>query len=219
MSRQDFIPRQDAAFDAFFKNLIDFVMQNAARWGHIAQGDVDAIETQYYTWAEAYRKTLVPHIPQLTQEKNRVRVTTERALRAFINRFLRWPPVTGLDRDKMGVRNWDTIHTTHPVPATIPEIEVDSSVIRVLTLRMRDHGATNWARPENVHGMEFAWGIADSRPGDTAALPHLETASSNPIILEFTEEERGSRVFFAARWLNNTMQHGHWSDIESAIVP
>ena len=215
----DFIPRPDAAFETFFRNVTDFVIDNNARWKHIPQDDVDGLEDQFDQWNNAYEKTLVPHIPQLTAEKNRVRVTTERALRAFINRFLRWPPVTDLDRDKMGIRNWDTIRTPQPVPTTVPEIEADSSVIRQLSLRMRDFGATHWGKPEHIHGMEFAWGIKDSRPEHIGHLPHLETATANPIVLTFEEEERGLRVFFAARWINNTAQPGPWSDIESAFIP
>ena len=219
MSHADFIPRPDAAFETFFRNLTDFVIGNNARWKHIPQGDVDQLEQNFSTWNTAYSKTLVPHIPQLTTEKNRVRTTTERALRAFINRFLRWPPVTDLDRDKMGVRNWDTIRTPQPPPTTIPEIEADSAIIRQLSFRMRDFGSTSWGKPEHVHGIEFAWGIVDGRPGHIGELPHLETATANPIVLTFEDEERGKKIYYAARWLNNTAQPGPWSDIESAFIP
>jgi len=219
MSQTDFIPRQDGAFDVFYRNLVDFVLDNHARWKHIPQDDVDHLEQEFDQWTKAYQKTLVPHIPQLTLEKNRVRVTMERALRAFINRFLRWPPVTDLDRDKMGVRNWDTIRTPQPPPTTIPEIEADSSIIRQLSFRVRDFGSTSWGKPEHVHGIEFAWGIMDGRPGHISELPHLETATANPITLTFEDEERGKKIYYAARWLNNTAQPGPWSDIESAFIP
>jgi len=122
----DFVPRADAAFDTFYWNFVDFVIDNARRWVNIPQNDVTALDLQFSEWTKAYNLTLVPHIPQLTLEKNSVRTTMERALRAFINRFLRWPPVTDLDRDKMGIRNRDTICTPQPVP----EIEADTSVIR-----------------------------------------------------------------------------------------
>ena len=216
---QDFIPRPDAEFETFFRNITDFVLDNRARLGHISQADANQLESDFDDWNNAYEKTLVPHIPQLTTEKNRVRVRTERALRAFINRFLRWPPVTDLERDKLGIRNPDLIRTPSPVPTTVPEIEADSSVIRRLSFRLRDFGATNWGKPEHIRAMEFAWGIRDGRPGEIGELPHLETATANPIVLDFEEEERGGRVFFAARWLNNTAQPGPWSDIESAIIP
>jgi len=216
---QDFIPRPDAAFDAFFSNIVNYVLDNKARWGHVTDDDAYALEGQYEDWRVAWQKTLVPHIPQLTLEKNRVRVTTERALRAFINRFLRWPPVTDLDRDKMAIRNWDTNPTKQPVPTTVPEIEVDTSVIRQLSLRMRDFGASNWSKPEHVHGMELSWRIMKARPEHVRDLHNLESVTANPIVLTFEENERGERVFFAARWFNSTSHVGPWSDVESAVIP
>jgi hypothetical protein len=219
MRHTDFIPRPDAAFENFFKIITSNVLDNSARWKHIPLDDAHELENQYDMWNNAYEKTLVPHIPQLTVEKNRVRTRTERYLRAFINRFLRWPPVTDLERDKMGIRNPDLVRTPSPVPTTVPEIETNTSVIRELSLRMRDFGAAAWGKPEHVRSMELAWGIREDRPGEVGGLPHLEAATANPIVLTFEEEERGRRVFFAARWLNNTAQAGPWSDIESAVVP
>jgi hypothetical protein len=80
-------------------------------------------------------------------------------------------------------------------------------------------GAASWGKPDHVRLMELAWGIREDRPGEVRELPHLESATANPIVLTFEEEERGLRVFFAARWLNNTAQSGPWSDIESAVIP
>jgi hypothetical protein len=215
----DFIPRSDAEFGNFFRVITDFVLGNAARWGHIPQADADQLKSNFDDWNSAYKATLVPHIPQLTAEKRRVRVRTERALREFINRFLRWAPVTNLERDEMGIPNRKTTYTPHPAPTTVPEIEVNSSVIRRLSLRLRDFGAAHWGKPENILAMELAWGIEDARPDHVGKLPHVDTVTANPIVLFFEEEERGRRVFFAARWLNNKAQAGPWSGIESAIVP
>jgi hypothetical protein len=67
--------------------------------------------------------------------------------------------------------------------------------------------------------MELAWGIREDRPAEVSEFPNMEAATANPIVLSFQEEERGKRVFFAARWLNNTAQPGPWSDIESAVIP
>jgi len=35
MNHPDFIPRPDAAFDTFFRNLTDYVIDNKTRWTHI----------------------------------------------------------------------------------------------------------------------------------------------------------------------------------------
>ena len=219
MSRQDFIPRTDANFDAFMRFIVQYCDERRVEWGHLSAADVQALDMAYDQWRQAYLPTLEPHIPQLTAEKNRVRLITERTLRAFINRFLRWPPVTDLDRDKMGIRNHDTIRTPQPAPATVPEMEFVTSVIRQITIRFRDFGATNWGKPEHVHAIEICWAILDSRPDSVAALIHNETDTASPHMLEFDESERGRRVFVAARWENNTAQAGPWSDIESAVIP
>jgi len=42
--RTGYIPRNDGAFGEFYRNLVDFVIDNNARWGHIKQIDVDALE-------------------------------------------------------------------------------------------------------------------------------------------------------------------------------
>ena len=216
----DFIPRQDAAFDAFLKNIVDYVINNCARWEHIPQDFVNELQEQFANkWTASYHETLVPHLPQLTKEKNRVRTETERFLRAFINRFLRWPPVTDLDRDKMGIRNWATSRAPQPVPSTLPELEINTSVLRQIGLRMRDHGATTWGKPDNVHHIQITWDILDSQPTSISSFSHFEVETANPITLLFEEHERGKRIYFAARWVNNTAKEGPWNEIGSAIIP
>jgi len=41
---QDFIPRPDAAFETFFRNVTDFVIDNNARCGNIPQDYVDGLK-------------------------------------------------------------------------------------------------------------------------------------------------------------------------------
>ena len=218
--RSDFIPRPDAAFDAFFKNIVDYVINNCARWEHIPQDYVNELQEQFANiWEAIYQQTLVPHYPQITKEKNRVRLETERYLRAFINRFLRWPPVTDLDRDKMGIRNWATSRAPQPVPTTTPELEANTSTVRQINFRMRDHGAANWSKPDNVHHIQIAWDIMDSPPASINIFTHLEVETASPITLEFEEHERGKRIYYAARWVNNTAKEGPWNEIGSAIIP
>ena len=216
----DFIPRQDAAFNIFYKNLVDYVMLHNERWKHIPQDYVDELHEQFANkWETSYQATLVPHYPQVTTEKNRARAETERAVRAFINRFLRWPPVTDLDRDNMGIRNWATSRAPQPVPKTAPEIEVIISVIRQISLRMREAGSSSWGKPDNVHHIQLAWDILDAKPDSVSRFSHFEVETTSPITLTFEEHERGKHIYFAARWVNNTAKEGPWSEIHSAVIP
>jgi hypothetical protein len=178
-----------------------------------AQGKVNA----FLDSMDAYErdKTAVKRLA-----KDEAKEAAIAAMRSFANSSIRYnPKMTDADRLPLGLHPKDTNPTPQPIPHTVPEIETDSSVIRQLSFRLRDFGAKTWAKPDHVHGMELAWVIAAARPADASEMPHLETATANPIVLPFKDEQRGSHVFYAARWINNTSQHGPWSDIESAFVP
>ena len=140
-------------------------------------------------------------------------------MRDIKRRRLTAPPLTAADLASLGLRPHDTTPTPQPVPSSVPEIEADTSVIRELRFRLRDFGSKHWSKPEHVHGFEFVWLIADARPAHVSHLSNIVTGTRNPVVLSFDEADRGKRVFFAARWVNNTLQPGPWSDIESAVIP
>jgi hypothetical protein len=219
MGQTDFIPRADAAFTVFFRNIAGYCGERLVAWGHIPPEDFGALAGAFDEWQQAYEATRAPHIPQLTAEMRRARRASERALRAFINRFLRWPPVTDLDRDKMGIRNHHTPHTSHGAPASAPEIEFALSVIRQIAIRYRDFGAAGWAKPGHARLIEIRWAILDAAPDTVRALINVELDTATPCVLEFAEADRGRRIFAAARWVSNTGDKGPWSDIESAFIP
>jgi len=136
-----------------------------------------------------------------------------------LHRILTSRPLTHEELVVLDLRAHDTNPTAEPVPTTVPEIEVITATIRELGFRFRDYGAKTWALPDYVHGIEFKWHILEARPEHISALTNVELISSGPFTLQFDENQRGKRVFFAARWLNSTKKAGPWSDIESAVIP
>jgi hypothetical protein len=50
-------------------------------------------------------------------------------------------------------------------------------------------------------------------------LTRSEFATRSPLELTFEEDERGKKMYFAARWETGAMKKGKWSDIFSAIIP
>jgi len=213
------VPRRDAAFGQFFRNIADYVMDNAARWGHIPKNDIDALEGQFSQWKTAYDKTLVPHIPQLTSEKNRVRASTERALRHFINRFLRFEPVTDLDRGKMGIPGRDLTRTPHVEVTEVVEFELKLRNIREVLVNFWIKGQTHKAKPAHYDGALVVWDVLDAPPKAVGALTRHTMASRTPYALEFDEKERGRTVYIALSWQNERGLIGQWSEIQSAIIP
>jgi len=121
MGHKDFIPRKDADFDSFYFKLVNHVLDNYVKWGHIPAEDIEQLEKEHSDWSSKYKESLPPHSKKVTEEKNNTRKDVERALRVFINRYLRWAtPVTDPERKYMGVRNKKTIHTSQPSPTTKP---------------------------------------------------------------------------------------------------
>jgi hypothetical protein len=215
----DFIPRNDAEFETFYRNLVDYVMDNNARWKHIPQDNIDDLEAEFSQWTEAYKKILVPHSPQITAEKNRVRTEVERKLRHFINRFLRYEPVTDLDRDYMKIRNPDLIRTPHIDVKEVVEFELKLRNIREILVNFWVKGETHKAKPSGYDGAVIIWDILDEPPTSIHDLTLHTMASRTPYALEFDETERGKTVYIAAAWQNERGLIGNWSEILSAVIP
>jgi len=221
--KHDYVPSRDAEFDRWLDNLVDYVKQRtlggSPMWTHIPPSAVEELDDARNDWKERYELTLHPHTPAQTVGKNDARKRTEKIVRPFVQSFLYWKAVSDEDRTNMELPNRDMEPTPQHAPSKIPEIETDTSVIRRLRFRMRDFGSKSWAKPEHVHGMDFRWAALAERPSHVDELKNIVNATANPIVLDFDEADRGKRVYFAVRWVNNTGHGGPWSDIESAIIP
>jgi hypothetical protein len=154
-----------------------------------------------------------------TEAKDDAKKAAKRAIRAFVNQYLRFPPVTDEDRTAMGIPNHDGHPSPIPVPGDIPEVDVQTPLPRVLRFRFRRVGMKRWGKPADVHGMELVWIIADTPPKEVEELVHSAFATRSPLELTFKESERGKRVYFAVRWETGTVKKGKFSAIYSAIIP
>jgi hypothetical protein len=223
MSRQSFIPRTDAAFDRFFRDITQYVASKTSSsnnvWTHIIPDSKTALNAAYANWYNAYALTFNPHPPQITREKNRVRLESERVLRAFINQFLRFPPVTDLDRDNMAIPNRDLIRTPHVDVTETVEFELKLRNIREVVVNFWVKGEAHRAKPEGYDGAVIVWDVLDTPPARPDDLTLHTMASRTPHALEFDETERGRTVYIAASWQNERGNTGAWSEIQSAVIP
>jgi hypothetical protein len=165
-------------------------------------------------------------------ERNRVMKEAKRFLRAFVNRFLRYDPVTNLDRDAMGIPNHDKKPSPRPDPADFVEFE--------LRIDGRDHSAHASFRVAgsesrgkgSYHGVEVrVWVLPLGSPAPlTAEHPgwRSEISTATPWSHTFGESEIGQRLFIAMRWENPSVGKsegeargdgkGPWSAIESIMI-
>jgi len=224
MAKKDYIPSRDADFNQFFKNLGQYVTVKCTgaipEWTHILREDRNTFNNAYIDWANAYALTLQPHSKDITTQKNRVRKTAEAAIREFVNRFLRYPPVTDQDRDLMGLHNRDTTRTLRLGVNEMVEIEAKLRHIRELLLHFWIKGQRGRrAKPDGYKGAVIAWDVRDTPPERPEDLTRRALATRTPYVLEFDETERGKTVYYSAAWQNDRAEIGPWSEIKKAFVP
>jgi hypothetical protein len=219
----DYVPRADAEFNLFFQKLTLYVLQKTAGaspdWRHIPAAEVTALNVAWEAWREAYAKIFVSPTRVDITAKNEARAGAEGILRPFVKRFLHWPPVTDEDRISMGVPNRDLVITPHFDVQEVVEFELKLRNIREVLVNFWIKGQTHRAKPEGYDGAVIVWDMLDAPPANPAALTQHTMASRTPHALMFGETERGMTVYIAAAWQNRRGITGHWSEIQSAVIP
>jgi hypothetical protein len=219
---KDFLSLPDAEFDRFFSFLVQYVTDKCAgtppAWPHIPQAARTEVADAKTAWAVVFARVLGPHTPVDTEAKNDAKNAAKKVIRAFVNQYLRYPPVTDEDRTAMGIPNRDPHPTPVPAPEDIPEVAASTPLPRVLRFNFRRLGTKRWGKPANVHGMELAWVIADAPPAETEYLIHSAFSTRSPLELTFKESERGKRIYYAVRWETGTVKKGKFSEIFSAVI-
>jgi len=220
---KDYVPRRDGAFNIFFGNIVRCVAEMTSgvypQWTHIPAGAIRDLETALVNWNAAYTAAFGPHSAVITSAKNRTRAEAERVMRAFVNRYLRFPPVTDADRVKMGVRNPDTVRTAHFTVEETVELEIRLRYIREVLVFFKVKGEAHRAKPSHYGGAVIVWDVLDARPDNPERLTLHTMAGRTPHALEFAEEQRGRTVYIAAAWQNARGLTGQWSEIHSAVIP
>jgi hypothetical protein len=219
----DYLALTDAAFHTWFGFMTRYVHQKCSgdkpEWLHIPQNAREDLDACHTAWAGAYEAFLGPHTPVDTEAKNDAKQAATKKIRPFVNQYLRFPPVTDEDRTAMEVPNHDLKPTPVPRPDDVPEVEVSTPRPRLLRFQFRGKNMKRWGKPKGVHGLELLWVVSEAPPAALAELIHSTFATSNPLDLLFDENERGKRVYYAARWETNRALKGDCGEINSAIIP
>jgi hypothetical protein len=223
-SKKNYIPQNAKEFDLFFKSITQYVAVKTAstppEWTHIPKKAVDSLNDQYIAWYTAYGPTIKPHTPPETKERARVKVIVEKALREFINTYLRYhPDVTDQDRDNMKIPNRDLIRTHHDTVSELVEFHLEISSIRQVKAHFKVMGAEGKAKPAGYDGAVVVWDVLAKPPEEPDDLKRHELASRTPFAMKFKEAERGKTVYIALCWQNGKGITGEWSEVQSTIVP
>jgi hypothetical protein len=199
------IPGPDGEYDVFFMNIGQYTEVKCGgdppAWTHIPQEARTALGGHYTAWHAAYAATLMPHTATQTAEKNRLRKVSEKALRNFINIYLRFHPgVTEEDKRNMGL----TVPDTSRTPIVVPE---DGPVFIVVQLGPRRLGVNyqfgqgrKGSKPHGIKGARIYYGVFEKPPDGDMKFPTSKWATRCPYSITFRESDRGKRAWFALKW-------------------
>ena len=224
---RDYIPSNDAEFDQWFANLVDYVDRKTAgatpAWDHIPRRHVQELDAAYDDWFLYYQPTKLPHTPAQNQAKNDARKRAEAVIRPFVRRFLHFEPVTNAERVDMRIPLHDKVRTDHVLVPEEVEFNLVIEGIRVVHVSFKVLGAPHDAKPEGYDGAVVVWYIDETGEGAPEGGPHdfpeHTMASRTPHIIPFTEAQRGKTVYVACAWQNERGFLGRWSDVKSTVIP
>jgi len=219
----DYIPRNDAVFNGWFGNILDYVTlktgEVADGWGHVPADAVERLAEARADWLRHYEPTLHPHTPAQTRAKNDARRRAETVLRLFVRQYLHFDPVTNEDRVNMGIPLRDAVRTEHHEVTEHLEISLGVSAIRELRVSLKIKDAAHNAKPVGYDGAVLVWAILDSPPKGLGELTMHAMASRPTHTLRFDETQRGRTVYVSGAWQNARGNLGPFGGILSAIVP
>jgi hypothetical protein len=221
-----YLPSNHGKFDLFYRKIKQYVEQKTAgsalgvdaEWKHIPEEAQEALNAEYAAWYAAYSLTLVAHTPAETLSKQNAYKRVSQYLRGFINQYLRFPPVTDMDRLVLGIANTTLTRRRKSPPEEKVEFFFKPKDTRQLEVRFGVPGAGR-GKPYGYNGAVIAWALLDSPPARQEDLTRRVTATRTPYTLKFDETDRGKTVYVAVCWQNGKGQNGSWTVMQSAIVP
>jgi hypothetical protein len=222
MYNHDYLPTKDKALEEWVITFMTNLYALLARFGfpYATYENLQILRNAFSTKLTAADNPMT-RTRGTVQAKNTARKALEQALRQAIQQWLTHnPAVTDEDRDNLGLPVYKSGRTPSPLATTYPDFDVDSSMIRRLTIHFYDQGSKkSKAKPAGQHGAEIRWAILDTPPVDVKELIHSSFDTRTPFTLEFEGHERGKTVYFCLCWENTRGEKGPWSEVVSAIIP
>jgi len=225
---KDYMPRNVLAFIAFFKGIINYVDANKTAWSHIPALVITKLKALLDDLEIASDTAAAQRTPAHTLARNNAQAAATKALRLFVNQYLRFDPVTDVDLVEMGIPVRDRIPTTVPPPRIPVEGVLSFPAAGLVEMReIRGVGTPLDKRAD--HGVRIYFGIVGTpsesdkfrisdRPKTGDDLPHSVFTRKKTHRFDFAKDS-GKEVFFCMRFENQKGDAGPWGTIISAFIP
>jgi hypothetical protein len=215
------IPRRDVDFNILQEIILSSVDSNKARWALDLAWLSTVMQPVREQWNEAWSNHTDPaaRTTVVVFKKAEARAMLEKQLRVLIKTLKSNTRVSDEERLAMGIVIPSGNRRPLPPPVTIPELDIRTPLPRRLAVRFSDEGSKRRGRPRGAQGAVLRWALRETAPAEIEEMNNTEFETQSPLILDFEESQRGSRIYFCASWQSPTGAKGPWSNIKSAIIP
>jgi hypothetical protein len=185
----------------------------------------DTVTTADQTWEDAYTawKDKENRTKLITANKNAARDALEPVASKTIDRLRADAFMT--EARQRSINIFIEPHSSTPTPTTTkyPVVFVEPSIAKRITLSTSPNDEDTKVKPHGVSHVEIAWDDElDAPPKKVSELSKADLFTKHTFILnDFDEDQRGTAVYIAARYVMKAEQSGYgpWSPITFAIIP
>jgi hypothetical protein len=218
----DYLPNSDQGLLGWINKFLKYLMSRLTKFNY-PKADYDELDQERNVYAQKLEvsKESATRTSVNVKEKNTAKKVLKTHIRKSVGEYLiRNHLLTDADRDMLGLPVHKTTRTPAPVAESYPDFDIDSSMLRCLIIHFFERDSNHKrAKPPGQHGAEIRWAISDTPIVKVKELTNSSFDTRTPFTLEFEGDERGKMVYFCLRWENTRGEKGHWSPIQSAIIP
>lgn len=219
---KDYVPTQLEKFYFWQEILTSIIAQKIGGWQtglDTLPPEIIMLKNKYINW---YNQANNPETrtKAAIAERQQSQKDYTKGLREFLKQYIlfnKTVPVS--DREAMGLKVYDTVRTPTPKPTTMPAGEVDFSIRRRHTIRVKDSVHTGRGLPPHVHGFETWYKIGSPPPTQSADFAYAGFSSTRLFEINYDLEMVGKTVYYIFRWVNSRNEPGPWSEgITEAVI-
>lgn len=219
----DYIPDNDAQFDAWLTTFHTYAAANLVNLGLVA-GDLTPITTARTDWLAKFaaHNAAQAAAQGARQAKDLSRTTVEGLVRPLVRRLQASASVDDAERGSLGITIPDATPTPAGPPTTRPVLKIDSGERLQHTYHFTDAATpTRKAKPAGVQGCEIWVAIVPAgtpAPGDPADYTFVTLDTRTPHTLPYDGPDGGKVAHGIARWVSTRGEKGPWSETVTATI-
>ena len=219
----DYLPSNDAKFDAWLTNFQTYVMAHLDHFG-FTPADTDPLDTACLSWTAALNAYVAAKLAVKTTHATKVtdRATVETIVRSLVKRIQSNPNTTNADREALKitvpsapVESGAVLEPSDDKP--LATVDISNRLKHTFKIQNQTLSGVKNGKPAGAMGAEI-WvkiGEPPTGPSDTQLVG---IATRTTFVLEFSDDKAGKQAYYMMRWITPKGEVGSWSETLSATI-